>query len=287
MELWEILFTIGMVIWLTPIFRFRKHEMFYFFYIYAIADPILVIRMFILHNNNIFASYYIIVALLSIFALPRLNLKYKIGILLGSIIYLLIDIKEFKQMLLFNLLQTFIIFYLINNIINDVLNKRDIKFYSLVLITYLASNIVTKYYYYKDINLFLKLYNYNLTLNIIQFLLITTFGPNLGFKLNLRWIDKLLPKNKVVIYSNGINNLTIDDLKKYGLTDREIEILKLISRGYTSKEIAEKLYLSKKTIDYYRGNIRAKLNLSKKSEIIRFLKEKNLYFEPQESYQVK
>ncbi|MCX7797676.1 MAG: helix-turn-helix transcriptional regulator [Melioribacter sp.] len=286
MDITKILIIIGLIVWLLPIFRFRNDEMFYFFYIYAIADPILIITSLFV-NNNIFASYHVGINLLLIFSLPKLNLKYKIGILLGSIIYLLIDIKDFKEMLLFNLLLTFITFYFINNIINDVLNKKDIKFYSLILITYFITQIITKFYYYKDINFFLRLYNYCLIINMVQFTLITAIGPNLGFKLNLKWLERILPKKRTVVYTNGSSKLTVEDLKKYGLTDREIEILKLISHGYTSKEIAEKLYLSKKTIDYYRSNIRAKLNLSKKSEIFRFLKEKNLFFDPQESYQVK
>jgi DNA-binding CsgD family transcriptional regulator len=57
------------------------------------------------------------------------------------------------------------------------------------------------------------------------------------------------------------------------LNERENEVIKLMSEGLTSKEIAEKLYLSKRTIDYYRSIIKQKLGDSKKSEIIKYLKK--------------
>ena len=45
-----------------------------------------------------------------------------------------------------------------------------------------------------------------------------------------------------------------DELKK-NLTERELEILSLIVQEYTSKEIAEKLFISKQTVDTHRLNI--------------------------------
>ncbi len=45
------------------------------------------------------------------------------------------------------------------------------------------------------------------------------------------------------------------------LTDRELEIFQLIGRGEPSREIAEKLHLSVKTIHTHRENIKRKLNL--------------------------
>lgn len=42
------------------------------------------------------------------------------------------------------------------------------------------------------------------------------------------------------------------------LTQREIEILKLVAKGLTNKEIASKLYISKRTVDGHKANILAK-----------------------------
>lgn len=44
------------------------------------------------------------------------------------------------------------------------------------------------------------------------------------------------------------------------LTDRELEILALIVKEYTSEQIADKLHISKKTVDNHRANILEKTN---------------------------
>jgi DNA-binding CsgD family transcriptional regulator len=54
------------------------------------------------------------------------------------------------------------------------------------------------------------------------------------------------------------------------LTDREFEIFQLIGQGLGTREIAEKLHLSVKTVDVHRANIKAKLKLQTSSELIRF-----------------
>ncbi len=46
-----------------------------------------------------------------------------------------------------------------------------------------------------------------------------------------------------------------------GLTKREVEILKLIAEGATNKEIAEKLFISVKTVESHRTNIFRKLDI--------------------------
>lgn len=45
------------------------------------------------------------------------------------------------------------------------------------------------------------------------------------------------------------------------LSDRELEVFEQIGHGVTTKQIAEKLHLSPKTVETYRENIKAKLNL--------------------------
>jgi DNA-binding NarL/FixJ family response regulator len=60
------------------------------------------------------------------------------------------------------------------------------------------------------------------------------------------------------------------DTKDDSLTPREIEILKQISEGLTSNEIAEKLYISKRTIDTHRTNLMQKLNLKSLPELIKY-----------------
>ena len=52
------------------------------------------------------------------------------------------------------------------------------------------------------------------------------------------------------------------------LTDRELEIFEQIGRGYKTREIAEKLHVSIKTIEAHRENIKQKLRLKNATELL-------------------
>lgn len=52
------------------------------------------------------------------------------------------------------------------------------------------------------------------------------------------------------------------------LSNRELEVFELIGKGMSTKEIADSLYLSVKTIGSHRDNIKTKLNLHSGSELI-------------------
>jgi DNA-binding NarL/FixJ family response regulator len=60
------------------------------------------------------------------------------------------------------------------------------------------------------------------------------------------------------------------------LTFREMEVLRLIARGYTNSQTAEKLHVSVRTVEYHRSNLTAKLNLRSRSELMRYAEEKGL-----------
>jgi len=60
------------------------------------------------------------------------------------------------------------------------------------------------------------------------------------------------------------------------ITSREQEILQLIVEGLTSKEIAEKLYISPRTVDTHRANLMQKLELNNIAELVRYAIEHNL-----------
>ncbi len=58
--------------------------------------------------------------------------------------------------------------------------------------------------------------------------------------------------------------------EEYGISDREKEIIQLISRGYTSNKIAEELVISPHTVKNHRKNILQKLELTNTYELISF-----------------
>lgn len=66
----------------------------------------------------------------------------------------------------------------------------------------------------------------------------------------------------------GQKNSSDSILKK--LSDRELEIVQMIGKGFTTSEVAQELCISGKTVESHRGNIRRKLNLQSSSELVRF-----------------
>jgi two-component system, NarL family, response regulator NreC len=54
------------------------------------------------------------------------------------------------------------------------------------------------------------------------------------------------------------------------LTNREREIMQLAAEGYTSQEIAQRLTISRRTVEQHRANLMEKLGLRNHSELIRY-----------------
>lgn len=61
-----------------------------------------------------------------------------------------------------------------------------------------------------------------------------------------------------------------------GLTTREKEILTLIAQGLSNQQIAEKLYISIKTVQTHRAHILEKLGLHDRTELVRYAIRKGL-----------
>jgi DNA-binding NarL/FixJ family response regulator len=53
------------------------------------------------------------------------------------------------------------------------------------------------------------------------------------------------------------------------LSDRELQVFELIGNGLSTKQVAENMHLSSKTVENYRENIKTKLNLKGGNELIR------------------
>jgi DNA-binding NarL/FixJ family response regulator len=80
------------------------------------------------------------------------------------------------------------------------------------------------------------------------------------------------------LYPSAVTTLVRDYVERGGrgeeefdvLTPRELEVLKLIAEANTSKEIADKLFISLKTVDRHRQNILEKLGMSDRVELTRY-----------------
>ncbi len=55
-----------------------------------------------------------------------------------------------------------------------------------------------------------------------------------------------------------------------GLSERELELVRLVAMGYTNREIGEQLYLSVRAIEVNRAKLLEKLGVSSRPELVRF-----------------
>jgi two-component system response regulator NreC len=60
------------------------------------------------------------------------------------------------------------------------------------------------------------------------------------------------------------------------LTMRERQVLQMVAEGRTNQEVAERLFLSSRTIEVHRANLMRKLNIKTQAELVRFAIQKGL-----------
>lgn len=82
----------------------------------------------------------------------------------------------------------------------------------------------------------------------------------------------LHPSHTQVLLENGSSDSPAPgpDHPVSGLSEREQEVLELVALGHTNKEIAQKLFLSVKTVETYKARLMEKLNLRSRAALVRF-----------------
>ena len=60
------------------------------------------------------------------------------------------------------------------------------------------------------------------------------------------------------------------------LSEREVEVLRLVALGHTNTEIAGQLYLSVRTVESHRAHIQQKLRISSRAELVRYALDRGL-----------
>ena len=78
--------------------------------------------------------------------------------------------------------------------------------------------------------------------------------------------DKVAARMVRELVSGGPEVTNVSPLSR--LSDRELDVFNMIGRGFSTRQIAEKLFLSVKTIDTYRSHIKEKLNLANATELL-------------------
>ena len=73
-----------------------------------------------------------------------------------------------------------------------------------------------------------------------------------------------------------VANLSGEPAPETLLSEREIQVVQLVARGKTTKEIAAQLYVSTRTVETHRSRIMKKLGVANTAELIRVAAEKKL-----------
>lgn len=105
--------------------------------------------------------------------------------------------------------------------------------------------------------------------NIIEAILAVANGKQY-FSDNIQ--DKMLQS----FTSNGNECTSNNSSTALPLTDRELEILKLISQEYSGKEIGEELFISSNTVETHRKNLIKKLNVKNTIGLVKYAIKNNL-----------
>jgi two-component system response regulator NreC len=85
-----------------------------------------------------------------------------------------------------------------------------------------------------------------------------------------RYVDPAIGGELAALHDRGTHP------RPLGLTEREIGVVQLVSLGYTSKQIADELHLSARTVETHRARILRKLGLHTRAELLQFADSQGL-----------
>jgi DNA-binding NarL/FixJ family response regulator len=88
-----------------------------------------------------------------------------------------------------------------------------------------------------------------------------------------RRLRSRLLRGRVAAEMAGLHLVISPDREASGLTPREAEVMQLVGAGHTSREIAERLRLSVRTVEMHVGNVVATLGCRTRAEAARRLAE--------------
>lgn len=89
--------------------------------------------------------------------------------------------------------------------------------------------------------------------------------------------DELLPVLTNSLVSKKPSSSTSEPILKEELTRREIEVLNLICKGFTIKEIADQLFISQRTVDGHKANLFRKTGVDSSVKLVTFAIKNGLY----------
>jgi len=103
--------------------------------------------------------------------------------------------------------------------------------------------------------------------------LFAALGIWLGLRLTRPAERLIISEIPVPVPTNGEFVVNSASVQKLGLTPRELEILSLIAEGLSTREIAERIYVSENTVKTHSANLFSKLNARRRTQAVQIAKE--------------
>lgn len=96
----------------------------------------------------------------------------------------------------------------------------------------------------------------------------TIFGIWLATQLVKPKVQKVVVEKEVYVPQPGEFTINEKELEKLNLTNREYEVLQMLTKGYSNSDIAENLFLSLSTVTTHVSNLLSKMNVKSRTQAI-------------------
>ncbi|MFA7420505.1 MAG: LuxR C-terminal-related transcriptional regulator [Melioribacteraceae bacterium] len=269
----KVLGLVNVALMFLPQLRYRGTKYFHYFVVLALLDPIFLLLRYLFSITSF--HYMPVAASLMLFALPVKDRKYVL-LTIVSVILVLPHISEhnFLAPLTTVIISALIINYFFEQILFDYKNSHAIPLFLPLLILCTIVDSIKISLYYSNLPFLTKHYIWFLIFGLITTLLLFYFGA--GKKLQLKAIPVL--ENDLKEEKNDdlepLENLHIYKIDKndpfYELTNAELRVLELLGEGYKSTEIAERLFISKKTVYFHCGKLKEKLTINSSRSLTKY-----------------
>ena len=266
--------------------KFRKNKYFYYLYDLAAVDPLLYFV-----QKFISTDYYLYCTLASVLILWNvvgLDYKKKILATLGLAITLFhSNPSPLISLIVWETIFLLILFTFLEEFVRELRLQGEANIFLILLSLETLHNSIRVYLYIEKISFLMSFHLWLLSLNILILMLLTIIGPNaktaLSF-LNYRRISINKLSNKVLYNTTGnilLNYPVAIDIPNHtcgnesikndqGLTRREKEVLSFLSKGLSNKEIANEIFVDKRTVENHLHNIKEKLGYTTMQELRKF-----------------
>lgn len=266
MSLNRVLFLIVLIAQVFPIYPFRKTHFLNYFIASALIDPIFYLIRHIINIDSY--TYFHITTMILFFAFPYKDPKLRVFLFIPlSLTLLHYEYNHFISLVGIELVFVFMIYQLIEYFYDEIKQGEKGSLFLLLIMVITLLDAVKIFLFFEYIYISVLLYPFFVASNILLLVAISIAGVRTKIRIpSLSFNTKEESISHIYRYSENIKPSEVQPKTEsfdYGLTEREVEVLKLLTYGLTSQEISEKLFLSKKTVDYYRGSIRLKLNIKK------------------------